>query len=166
MAPDIALQVISQAEKPLRILDPMVGSGTVIALARLKGHRAMGLDIDPLAVLISSVWTTSADAEKACAKGREVLLRARKIFATLPQRDAYPSRSDRETRRFVAYWFDGYARRQLTALSIAIARVRDEVTRNILLCALSRLIIAKKSGVSLAMDLSTVARTSLLSGRP
>jgi hypothetical protein len=154
MAPEIALKVISESEKPLRILDPMVGSGTVIALARLKGHMAMGFDVDPLAVLISSVWTTSADAEKARAKAREVLARARKIFATLPQREAYPSRSDGETRRFVAYWFDGYARKQLTSLSVAVARVRDEVTRNILLCALSRLIIAKKSGVSLAMDLS------------
>jgi DNA modification methylase len=154
MAPDIALHVISEAKRPLRILDPMVGSGTVIALARLKGHRAIGLDIDPLAVLISSVWTTSADAEKARSKAREVLVRARKIFTTLPQREAYPSRSDRETRRFISYWFDGYARRQLTSLSLAVARVRDEVTRNILLCALSRLIIAKQSGVSLAMDLS------------
>ena len=68
MAPGIALQVISESEKPLRILDPMVGSGTVVALARLKGHMAMGFDVDPLAVLISSVWTTSADAEKARTK--------------------------------------------------------------------------------------------------
>ena len=54
----------------------------------------------------------------------------------------------------MAYWFDGYARRQLASLSIAIARVRDETTRNVLLCALSRLIITKSSGASLAMDLS------------
>ena len=124
--------------------------GTVIALARSKGH----VDIDPLAVLISRVWTTSADTTEAQLKAREVLVRARKIFSGLPQRDAYPVGSDRHTKRFVAYWFDGYARRQLTALSIAIARVRSRAVRDILFCALSRLIISKQSGVSLAMDLS------------
>jgi DNA modification methylase len=132
----------------------MVGSGTVIALARLKGHKAIGVDVDPLAVLISKVWTTAVEAEEAKSKAREVLARAKKIFDNMSQGEAYPSRSDRETRKFVAYWFDGYARRQLASLSLAIARVRDEATRNVLLCALSRLIITKQSGASLAMDLS------------
>jgi DNA modification methylase len=154
MAPGIALEIISKAKRPLRILDPMVGSGTVIALARLKGHRTVGVDIDPLAVLISKVWATAADAKESRAKAREVLARARKIFAATPQGRAYPPGSDRETRDFVSYWFDGYVRRQLTALSLAIGRVRKEETRNILLCALSRLIIAKTTGASLAMDLS------------
>ncbi len=154
MAPGIALEVISKARKPLRVLDPMVGSGTVIALARLKRHKAVGVDIDPLAVLISKVWTTAVEVEEAKSKAREVLARARKIFAQMPQGEAYPLRSDRETRRFVSYWFDGYARRQLCSLAIAIARVRNEATRNVLLCALSRLIITKQSGASLAMDLS------------
>jgi DNA modification methylase len=154
MAPGIALAVIAKAKKPLRVLDPMVGSGTVIALARLKKHKAIGIDIDPLAVLISKVWTTAVEAEDAKNKAREVLLRARAIFEEMPQSGAYPSGADRETRQFVAYWFDGYARRQLASLSIAIARVRNEVTRNVLLCALSRLIITKSSGASLAMDLS------------
>jgi DNA modification methylase len=154
MAPGIALAAIAKAKRPLRVLDPMVGSGTVIALARLKKHKAIGVDIDPLAVLISKVWTTAVEAEDARSKAREVLMRARAIFEEMPQSGAYPSGADRETRRFVAYWFDGYARRQLASLSIAIARVRDEVTRNVLLCALSRLIITKSSGASLAMDLS------------
>jgi DNA modification methylase len=154
MAPGIALQIIAEAKKPLRILDPMMGSGTVVALARAKGHRAVGVDIDPLAVLISKAWTTAADAEAARSKAREVLARAKRVFYSLAQKEAYPRGADPETRQFVAYWFDGYARRQLAALSLAIAGVRSEVSRNILLCALSRLIITKQAGVSLAMDLS------------
>lgn len=154
MAPGIALQIIAEAKKPLRILDPMMGSGTVVALARSKGHKALGVDIDPLAVLISRTWTTTANAKKAQAKAREVLGRARKIFAGLSEGRAYPKDADEETRRFVSFWFDGYARRQLTALSLAITGVRNEDIRNILLCALSRLIITKQSGASLAKDLS------------
>jgi DNA modification methylase len=154
MAPGIALQIIAESKKPLRILDPMMGSGTVVALARSKGHKALGVDIDPLAVLISRAWTTTANAKKAQVKAREVLGRARKIFDALSEGQAYPKGADEETRRFVSFWFDGYARRQLTALSLAITGVRDQNMRDVLFCALSRLIITKQSGASLAKDLS------------
>ena len=80
MAPGIALAVIAKAKRPLRVLDPMMGSGTVIALARFKKHKAIGLDIDPLAVLISRVWTTSVEAEGAKVKAREVLRAPRRFF--------------------------------------------------------------------------------------
>ncbi len=99
MAPGIALEAISKARKPLRVLDPMMGSGTVVALARLKHHRAIGIDVDPLAILISKVWTTAIEAEDVKAKAREVQARAKKIFACMRQSEAYPSRSDRETRK-------------------------------------------------------------------
>lgn len=154
MAPEVALQVLSGAEKSLRVLDPMMGSGTVVALARLKGHKAVGVDIDPLAVLISEAWTSTADADKARKSARQVLARARALFASLPQRDAYPTGLDAESRQFVRYWFDGHSRRQLTALSKAIRSVRNHATRKILLCAFSRLIITKQAGASLAKDLS------------
>jgi SAM-dependent methyltransferase len=154
MAPGVALEVISESDRPLRVLDPMMGSGTVLAVARAKGHEAIGFDIDPLAVLITKVWTMATRPETVRDKGREVLARARDIFAGLSQEQAYPQRADLETRRFVSYWFDGYARRQLASLSLAISRVRDEHVRDILWCAFSRLIIAKQSGASLAMDLA------------
>jgi DNA modification methylase len=154
MAPGIALEVVGEPKKPLRVLDPMMGSGTVLAVARSKGHQAIGIDIDPLAVLISKVWTTAINPEEVRDKATEVLDRARGIFSALPTRDAYPRHPDPETRRFVLYWFDDYARRQLTALATAIACVRDDVSRDVLWCAFSRLIITKQSGASLAMDLS------------
>ena len=154
MAPGIALDVLSAAKRPLRVLDPMMGSGTVLAVARSKGHHAMGVDIDPLAVLISRVWTTAMDPDEIRDKAAEVLAGARAVFASLPTRDAYPQRADRDTRRFVAYWFDDYARRQLASLATAIGRVRDDHVRDALWCAFSRLIITKQAGASLAMDLA------------
>jgi DNA modification methylase len=154
MAPGIALEVIAEAKKPLRVLDPMMGSGTVLAVARSQGHHAIGIDIDPLAVLISKVWTTAVDAVEAKEKAVEVLDRARTAFASLPTGDAYPSNADDETRQFITFWFDPYARRQLASLANAVSRVRDAVLRNVLWCAFSRLIITKQSGASRAMDLS------------
>ena len=131
-----------------------MGSGTVLAVARSKGHQAIGFDIDPLAVLISKVWVTAIQPRAVQQKAIEVLDRAQEVFRKLPTRDAYPAHADEETRRFVAYWFDGYARRQLASLSTVIKRVRDDRPRDALWCAFSRQIISKQSGASLAMDLS------------
>ncbi|UYV12797.1 MAG: hypothetical protein NCW75_00565 [Phycisphaera sp.] len=87
-------------------------------------------------------------------KATEVLARAKHACRTLSSGSAYPTGSDSETRKFIRYWFDDYARVQLAALSIAISRVRDETTRDVLWCGFSRLIITKSAGASLAMDLS------------
>jgi hypothetical protein len=154
MAPGIALDIIAAEQDPIRVLDPMMGSGTVLAVANKCGHAAQGIDIDPLAVLLARVWTTPVDLEKVQRKSREVLERAKENFTHLSVGDAYPRRADSETRRFVRYWFDDYARRQLSALSDAISGVRDNQVRDALWCAFSRLIITKQAGASLAMDLS------------
>lgn len=154
MAPGIALEALGDNKGLLRVLDPMAGSGTVLAVARSKGHRAFGVDLDPLAVLLASVWTRTVDSEEVADKAVEVLHRAREIVRLLSAGLAYPAESDPETRTFIRYWFDEHARRQLAALSIAIRRVQDESTRDVLWCGFSRLIITKQAGASLAMDLS------------
>lgn len=154
MAPGIALEAMPKNEKGLRILDPMMGSGTVLAVARSKGHKAIGIDIDPLAVLIARVWTRAIDAAATKDKATQVLARARMNFSDLPARNAYPIGADDETKKFARFWFDDYSRRQLSSLALAISRVRDPRTRDVLWCAFSRLIITKQAGASLAMDLS------------
>ena len=154
MAPGLALDVIAEFRRPLRILDPMSGSGTVLAVAHSRGHHSIGVDLDPLAVLISRVWTTAIDVEAVRDTATKVLEHARHIFTSMPTRDAYPRNADSETRKFIRYWFDDYARRQLASLAMAIYRTRDSTIREALWCSFSRLIITKQSGASLAMDLS------------
>jgi len=154
MAPGLALESILNLPFRATVLDPMVGSGTVLAIARAHGHRAIGFDVDPLAVLISRVWTRSIDAGAVRHEATRVLTEARRVAGDLARRDAYPMGADSETRAFVRYWFDGYARSQLTALALVIADVPNETVREVLWCAFSRLVIAKQAGVSLALDLS------------
>ena len=154
MAPGIAFEVFRDSKTSLRVLDPMAGSGTALAVARSTGHRAFGFDLDPLAVLMAGVWTRTVAPKTVIETAAEVLSHAKEAFACSSKGRSYPTSSDAETRKFIRFWFDDYARRQLAALSIAIERVKDDCIRDVLWCGFSRLIIAKSAGASRAMDLS------------
>lgn len=154
MASAVALGAMSSTRRKLKVLDPMMGSGTVLVTARAKGHYAIGMDIDPLAVLISRVWASTIDKVAIRRYAAKVLDRARREFPKVAVRDAYPKNADAETRQFVRYWFDPYARRQLACLANAIRRCRNKKTRDVLWCCFSRLIITKQAGASLALDLA------------
>jgi hypothetical protein len=132
----------------------MMGSGTVLAVARSRGHHAYGIDLDPLAVLLSKVWTTTVDPKAVLDRACKILIQAKRTFLVISAGQAYPPTADQETRKFLRYWFDGHSRRQLTSLTQCIARVADKDTRDVLWCTFSRLIISKQSGASRAMDLS------------
>jgi DNA modification methylase len=152
MAPGVALGVVSGVRRRLRILDPMAGSGTVLVAARTKGHYAIGLDLDPLAVLLSKVWCTSIDKAAIRKKAETILRRAEQSLQLT--HDSYPRRADAETKRFIRYWFDPCARRQLASLAKLIGGCRNRSCQNVLWCAFSRMIITKQAGSSLAMDLA------------
>lgn len=156
MAPAIVWEELSglSTGDPLRVLDPMAGSGTTIATSRLLGHDARGFDTDPLAVLIAQAWSADVDREALEEKAAIVAERASRCAHDLTISEAYPVGADEETKAFVRYWFDETARRQLAGLARTIARVQDEETRSLLWCSFSRLIIVKCSGASRAMDVA------------
>lgn len=59
MHPEIARRVIIKyGRKSDVVFDPFMGSGGVLLEAILNGHNAVGIDINPLAVLLSKVKTT------------------------------------------------------------------------------------------------------------
>lgn len=154
MAPAIVWDSLPGDGRRLTVLDQMIGSGTTLVCARAKGHRAVGCDTDPLALLIARSWCSDLNREKLRYRAEIVLDRARHLSETFSSEEAYPQGADQETRKFLDYWFDSINRSQLAALSICIRRVRNAVERDLLWCAFSRLIITKKIGVSLAMDVS------------
>jgi DNA modification methylase len=154
MAPSIVWDNLPDNGKSLRILDPMAGSGTSLVVARAQGHRAVGCDTDPLAVLTARAWCSDVLSDRLSQCARSVLDKAVKATRELVPAQAYPSRADEETRRFIDFWFDDNSRVQLTALSHCISHVDNLNEKNLLWSAFSRLIITKKSGVSLAMDVS------------
>jgi DNA modification methylase len=154
MATELVWDELPENSPRLRVLDPMAGSGTTLVAAKLRGHEAIGYDRDPLAVLMARTWLTNISPEETEIKASEVIARARKRAYCMAIADAYPRLADKETKAFVRYWFDTTNRIQLAALSESISRLHDDTLRNLMWCAFSRLIITKKVGVSLAMDIS------------
>src|SRR5262245_27271476 len=113
MAAAIPWEELSTHGSRLRVLDPMSGSGTTLAVARTLGHRAIGFDTDPLAVLIGQAWCQDVQVDRTRATARTVLRRAKRRRERCGARATYPHGADEETRRFVRYWFDLTNRRQL-----------------------------------------------------
>jgi DNA modification methylase len=62
--PELPRYLIRKYSKPRSaVLDPMCGSGTVVLEAMLNNREAIGVDIDPIARLITKVKTTPLDAQ-------------------------------------------------------------------------------------------------------
>ena len=152
MAADIALSAIPRAKRPLTVLDPMAGSGTTLEHALQKGHRAVGVDCDPLAVLISRVRCRAGNPKTILSAAMQATARARKILSR--RRLKYPRHFDGETLSFVRFWFDQKARTQLSALAAAIGLEKRKSAREALWCSFSRMIIVKSVGVSRAADVA------------
>jgi len=151
MAPHIALKAIEALAPGSTVLDPMMGSGTVVRLAAEAGHRAIGRDVDPLAVLMTRVWTSPINPQQLRVAARELVDEARELSPeciNLPWID-----DDAETSAFSVYWFAEEQRQCLRQLS-ACLRWRDDVIGDALRIALSRIIITKDRGASLARDVS------------
>ena len=150
MAPDIAIDHLDsiEGETELVVLDPMCGSGTVLAAAADRGHAARGFDVDPLAVLMSSVATRAVDTEAVVAEAERICAHARASSVDEPRWD------DAETQKFAEYWFAATQRVQLNRLSRELDEVSDEAVRQALQVALSRIIVTKAPKASLAADTS------------
>ena len=152
MAPDLALDYLPELEgkQALTVLDPMCGSGTVVAAAASRGHKAVGVDIDPLAVLMSSVstseWSGAGLHDAAVAR----VVRASRLSTSVTP---WPA-TDEATLKFAKFWFGQTQLDQLNPLSRAIGELEDGPLKRALQIALSRIIVTKSPRASLAGDTS------------
>lgn len=147
MAPELVAGVLREIPAGARVLDPMMGSGTFPLAAGRAGLRAIGMDTDPLAVVIARTGKCHWDTDRVIDTARAVTREARIRGA------GWSRHEDPETNVFIDYWFDPDAKARLSALAIAIEATPVEV-RDPLWVAFSRLIVTKDAGVSRARDVS------------
>lgn len=159
MAPDLAIAGLASLKPGSLILDPMAGSGTVLRHAAELGLEALGYDVDPLAILMSRVWTTPVEDTVVAALAEAVQAEAAargRAHIRLPWID-----DDEETRKFVEFWFAKPQGQALRRLAVVLADLRGKRLRakrraalDVLQLALSRIIITKDQGASLGRDIS------------
>ena len=150
MAPEIALRRLESLSKGAVVLDPMMGSGTTLKIAGMVGCRGIGFDVDPMALLLSSVWNMLLDTKEVLKLADEVLEQACKMsdIPELPWIDGEP-----ETAEFVRFWFASEQAADLRKVGKLIyTRLGPE--SDVLRVALSRLIVTKGKGASLGRDIS------------
>lgn len=149
MAPEIALEETTRLAPNSLVFDPMSGSGTVVRVASENGHKAIGRDMDPLAVLMSNVWITPINGDEIEASAIALVAQARcSGNVDLPWIDNHTP-----TREFVDFWFGEQQQSDLRKLSAVLHHQSDPIG-NALKIAMSRLIITKNNGASLAHDVS------------
>ncbi len=111
------------------VLDPFCGSGTTLVECQALGIPSFGIDLNPVAVLVSKVKTDPPD--------REIVTAATQIAETASAitGDALPDipRLD--------HWFTSGAATALTKLIRVLAELSDGRVQNALLVALSRIIV-------------------------
>ena len=103
MAPEIAFAALKDIKKGATVLDPMVGSGTVLRTIAELGHNGIGFDIDPLAVLMSKAWTTKMNNKNFVRKVEQILKRTKKLKVKTTKLSWIDK--DKRTKEFVAFWF-------------------------------------------------------------
>lgn len=136
--PQLVRSLINIAEVPKRglVADPMSGSGTTCVEAVLGGYRGIGLDMNPLSVLMARVKCSllSVDPDfltEAYERLREQLLRpaARRAarftyFAALPERD----------QEYLSSWFSEQVLQDLDEIARAIQKTDEQVRDFFRLC--------------------------------
>ena len=158
MAPDLVLDHLKQLDKKSQVLDPMVGSGVVLRQALAAGHEAIGFDMDPLAVLMTRVWTTPIADDQVEKWANRLIKEAQAVEPSLVK--LHWIDDDPETTAFLKFWFAETQRNDLRRIAFVLDKYmsgRAAVGRtilDILRLALSRIIVTKEPCASLARDTS------------
>ena len=110
------------------VLDPFCGSGTTLVEALTQGCPAVGIDINPIATLITRV-KTRPPARRISPLACEVVEAAAKLKPPIPP---IPR---------VDHWFEQPIQHALASLVAVLADIEDAATREALQVALSSIIV-------------------------
>jgi site-specific DNA-methyltransferase (cytosine-N4-specific) len=142
--PHIPRALLAALAKPGDVvLDPMCGSGTTLVEATLAGHPAVGVDLNPIATLVSRAKTAPLSAGDRCAlhglaaqfERASMDLRLSVKGAFRPQPRELPRFHNRDK------WFQRGVTHELAAARAAIQELASGSARDLAFCALSSIIV-------------------------
>ena len=148
--PQIAARAISLLSEPGElVVDPYCGSGTTLVESALLGRRTIGIDLNPLAVLIARVKTTPIPAAALNGLVRTLgnALAMRGAGSRLPlfrdvarEKVSGPERDPRFDSEWYRKWFQPPVLRELLAIDLAIREVDGQALRDVASVALSNIL--------------------------
>jgi len=142
------------------ILDPFCGSGTVLVEARAAGCAAIGVDLNPLAVLVAraKTWTVPPRRRRALRETGHAIASAALAAGKAARRassDAAPMRRPKgfdpnARNRRLASWFAPHVRRELEDLAMRLDELRadDAELADVLTACLSAILYKVSSRTS------------------
>lgn len=137
MVPQIAERIIKKHSKAGELVyDPMCGSGTVLVEAAILSRRAIGTDLNPLAILLSKVKTTPIESAYLKAQISDFL---EKLNSRFNQLDGSNKRKPKNKPEFgnIDFWFKPQAINDLAIIRELIFDVADKDIRDFLLVPFS-----------------------------
>ncbi len=126
------------------VCDPFMGCGTTLIESLVSGRKVVGVDINPVAYLISKVKTTPINPEKLKTEIDKVLSDLNLYFEsknkqkTLSKVEILPKLPINER---IEYWFpDKKIREDLSIILGRIDTIKDKDIRDFCLCAFSNIL--------------------------
>jgi len=111
------------------VLDPFCGSGTTLVESLVRKREVIGIDVNPLSVLISRVKTTPMNAEVLKAVAEEVVEIASELLEAEKLDPPYCVN--------IHHWYRPKVIRQLAALHSAADKISDACCRDFIKATLS-----------------------------
>jgi DNA methylase len=129
------------------VMDPFAGSGTALVEALLQGRRAVGGDLNPVAIVTAQAKTarlTRSQLARLDDFGDEIPDCVAEALARPDDLVLPPDWEPTAGRRFrgLSFWFSEDVALELAALKTAIAAERDEACRSVLNMCLSSIVVS------------------------
>ena len=128
--PQIVSKLIREFTLPGEVVcDPFGGCGTTLVEAKLSGRKSYGLDINPIAKLITQTKITPLNPKKLNSN-KDICL---KNYSSIPTISF--QRNER-----IHYWFSDEIIDELDKIYYAINKIKDNDVRRFFLCAFSHIL--------------------------
>jgi len=127
----IAEDILNKYGKPAyAILDPFCGLSRVLVKAQERGMNSIGIDINPLAVLISRVKLARYNVKKLKLISKELIRKIKQFqgHVALPQFDN------------INYWFDKKVQKELIKILTCIKKIKKGKIRDFFLVCFSSIV--------------------------
>ena len=152
MIPQIARRFISEfSAKGDIVLDPFCGSGGVLVESRLLGRNSIGIDLNPLAVILAKAKTTPIDP-MVLKPAMEKLL----ADIQAEKQSVFPPDIPNLT-----YWFKEKVINDLALIRHHLFKVKDEIVRIYLMAVFSRTVREVSNTKSREHKLVRIAKDKL-----